>query len=449
MVLPNYEILESGLKSEKELIWNYFRPGLKTGWFNLDNRAYEKDRPPNIAGLFASKGCVAKCTFCQRATKGYRVQPHEDLDEHLKMLKEKYQVGFIQILDENFGSNKSHSYEFAEILWKNNMLWMATGVRCTSITEEDIIFYKKNGCSALKFGVESGSQKILDMMEKVFTINDVYSAVNLCIKHGIYSPLAVMVGMPGEDEVSAKETGNMIGEIAANIGVPPTEMGYDIFYALPLPGTPLYEYGEHVGVIPSDPVGTGEYLERVTNAGTYKRYYVNLSGAPESEIIFWDILVALEASRVYRKLSKSVKPLNEDIQNKYIEMYQLKKANNPRYLLKYNALDFTLITRFIDFYIVGKKQVDLLPRFIIYPLIKYLNYFEFLIQKFFKKNQLNNLFAMKASGVERINYKELQKFKSSKQKSLRGVVNSIEKKEKEINFINLGDGSRKLLSKGL
>lgn len=449
MVLPDYEVLKSGLKSDQDAIWNYFRPALASGWFNLDPRAYALDRGKNIAGIFASKGCVAKCTFCQRSTKGYRVQPHEDLGEHLKYLKSNFNVGFIQILDENFGSDKKHSRDFAKILWEHDMLWMATGVRCTSISEEDIIFYKEHGCSALKFGVESGSQKILDLMEKVFTISDVYKAINLCIKHGIYSPLAVMVGMPGEDEHSAAATGKMIGQIAATLGVHPKEMGYDIFYALPLPGTPLYEYGEYVGVIDRTPAGTGEYLERVTNAGTYKRYYVNLNGAHESEVIFWDILVGMESSREFRRLKKVTKVLNGDMQNKYTEMYQLKKKNNPRYSLKYSALDFTFITKFIDTHIVGSQFIDFLPRTLIYPFIKYLNWFEFLIQKRYQKNLSNNLFAMSGMGVKRVDFKDLESIKSSKQKSLRGIVNKIEVREEKIYHIELHHKSRSLLSKGL
>ena len=90
------------------------------------------------------------------------------------------------------------------------MLWIATGIRCDSVKEEDIIFYKEHGCSALKFGIESGSQKILDIMEKKFTTDQVESALDHCLKQGIYSPLAVMVGMPGEDLNSAKETGRFI-----------------------------------------------------------------------------------------------------------------------------------------------------------------------------------------------------------------------------------------------
>ena len=54
----------------------------------------------------------------------------------------------------------------ADIFKKNDMLWMACGVRCVSTTDEDIKYYKDSGCSSLKYGIETGSQKILDLMVK-------------------------------------------------------------------------------------------------------------------------------------------------------------------------------------------------------------------------------------------------------------------------------------------
>ena len=48
------------------------------------------------------------------------------------------------------------------------MLWNAGGVRCTSVKKEDLEFFKKNNFSSIKYGTESGSQTILDIMEKKF-----------------------------------------------------------------------------------------------------------------------------------------------------------------------------------------------------------------------------------------------------------------------------------------
>ena len=131
---------------------------------------------------------------------------------------------------------------------KFDMLWICGGIRCTSVNFEDVKFYHGHGCSGLKFGVESGSQKILDLMEKRFTIEQVYSAIRYCYENNVYSPLAVMTGMPGETDETAQQTGVFLGTIAHMQGTPPSQMGIGIFYALPLPGTPLYEYGQQVGV---------------------------------------------------------------------------------------------------------------------------------------------------------------------------------------------------------
>ena len=427
LTLPDYKILERGLRWEPHKFSYYFRNGLQSGWFSLDERAKEPGRPPNIAGIFASKGCVARCTFCQRNTKSYRVHPYDELDSHLKFLRNEMNVGFIQLLDENFGSNRAHSHEFAKILWENNMLWMATGVRCTSVDEDDIIYYKQHGCCALKFGIESGSQTILDIMEKFFKLEDVIRSVKLCIKHGVYSPLAVMVGMPGETKQTAMETGKLIGEIAAYHGVHPKEMGYDIFYALPLPGTPLYEYGEKLGVIDATPKGTGEYLERVTDAGTYKRYYVNLNGAPDHEVVFWDVLVALEASRTFRKLSHNHSSPEADLcqQNLIKKSMELKVKSNPRFSLKYTALKFTLITYLIDRYIIGSRIVDHMPRFIAYNLIQLVNYIEFLVQSISPSNKNNNIFAMRNLSIPRISNAHADGIRNPKKRSLRAITDSM------------------------
>ena len=171
MVLPDFEIMQEGLKINPSKMNNHFRTGISTGWFNLDPRAYEDHHiDKNIVGLFSSKGCVAKCTFCQRSTKGYKVQPLEHLDNHLKYLKKNFDVGYILVSDENFGSDKKQAYQVADIFKKNDMLWMACGVRCVSTTDEDIKYYKDRGCSTLKYGIETGSQKMLDLMEKVFKV---------------------------------------------------------------------------------------------------------------------------------------------------------------------------------------------------------------------------------------------------------------------------------------
>ena len=130
-----------------------------------------------------------------------------------------------------------------------------------------------------------------------------------------------MVGMPGESLETAKESGKFLGQIAAKLRVPLKKLfGYtDIFYAIPLVGTPLYEYGKNLGLIGNSVEEEEKYLKLVSNVGAYKRYYINFNGAPMSEVVFWDILVFLEANKTYKELMKD-KSINYDMIKKLNSM---------------------------------------------------------------------------------------------------------------------------------
>jgi anaerobic magnesium-protoporphyrin IX monomethyl ester cyclase len=428
MPFPDYDLLQSGLQNQPEAINNYFKDALQTSWFDFDQRAFEPNRLPKVASVSVSKGCVGHCTFCQRSTKGYRLCSLSSLEEHLILLKKRFNVGFIQISDENFASNRSHSYEVARSLKKHNMLWIATGVRCTSVTYEDIKFYKKHNCSALKFGVESGSQIILDIMEKRFTVEKVYSALKNCIKLSIFSPIALMVGMPGETQETARQTGAFIGEIAALLGTNPEEMSYDLFYAIAFPGTPLYEYGQQVGVIGNTIEEEHRYLRNVSNAGTYKRYYLNLNGAPLKEVIFWDWLVKLEASRIYHQNKKKLSPITSHFENILKKNQDLTKKINPHFKLKYTAIEFTHITQFLDNMIIGNPIMDRIPRVILYPLVKNLVYFEFIIQSIIPSNKKHSIFRETSlKRAPRIDSKLLNQLSTRRDRSLRNMIACIKK----------------------
>ncbi|MBI2789660.1 MAG: radical SAM protein [Elusimicrobia bacterium] len=310
LAYPDYALMLAGAKGDVEKFNWYLPNGLDSGWFAYDKRSWTPGRPSRMAHLVTSKGCVARCTFCERPTVGYRNYDLDRLDAHLGMLKRDFNVGFINIFEENFGSNKKHSYEVARLFKKHDMIWVAGGTRVTNVSYEDLKFYQDHQCSGLKFGVESGSQTILDVMEKKFTVQQVRSALENCGKLRLMAPLSVMAGMPGETLDTARESGRFIGDIAYSFGTPPHLIGgVGAFYALPMPGTPLYEYGQQTGLIPTDVDGEEAYFKSLAYAGSDKVHYLNLSGAPVREVLFWDILMALEANRTfYRKMAQAPRP---------------------------------------------------------------------------------------------------------------------------------------------
>ncbi|SVD72069.1 uncharacterized protein METZ01_LOCUS424923, partial [marine metagenome] len=105
---------------------------------------------------------------------------------------------------------------------------------------------------------------MLDVMEKKFTVDDVKRVQFACNEIGLYSPLhGFLIGMPGESIKTAMESGKLMGELAANMKVPLSLIwGHiDIFYTIPLVGTPLYEYGTQVGLLGKTVDDEEEYLK--------------------------------------------------------------------------------------------------------------------------------------------------------------------------------------------
>lgn len=302
---PDYDVLLSGLKDKPELLANYFRHGMGTYYVRCDPRAQRQaETYPMLAQLWTTKGCVARCTFCQRSTKGYRVFEAGGLDTHLKELRNRFNVGFVHVLDENFGSNKAYSKEVAEIFHRNGMLWFCGGVRVSSVDAEYVQFMKDRGCMSLKFGVESGSRLIMDVMEKKFSPERVYEALKLLADREMYSPLAFMLGMPGETSETVKETGRFFGRLCHMQGTPPRHGVTSFFYALPLPGTPLFVYGQQKGVIGTSVDEEEEYLLNVGAVGAEKLNYPNLSGSSFLDVVWWDRLALFEALKEYYRLEK-------------------------------------------------------------------------------------------------------------------------------------------------
>ena len=442
MSFPDFKYLKSGLQGDDEAFQNYFMPFTRSEIFTMDSRSFKKDKRPKMSHIWVSKGCVARCTFCQRGSKGYHIFDLSKLEAHLIDLKDNYNVGFLCVSDENFGSNKKYSYQVAELFNKYDMLWFAFGVRCTNVVEADIIHYKKNGCSGLKFGIESGSQTMLDIMEKKFTVEDIKKSVLTCYDNGLYSPaVGYMVGMPGESLKTARESGKLMGEISAHIDVPPGLIFgiVDIPYATPLIGTPLYEYGRQLGLIGQSLDEEEKYLELTSNIAIFKRYYLNFNGAPMSEVIFWDMLIFLEATRTYEKLMKD-KTENKEWESKFIKTLEIQgvnphnKAKEKRVKVmgaEGEKIDISFsnyfITNFLRQHVVFNRLVAKLPRFLVEPIIRYALYFEFLVQKNFFKDK-HNLHVVTATNKKindkiRIKYKDVDPLKTTqKDRSLRTIV---------------------------
>ena len=194
------------------------------------------------AGYFSmnmgtTRGCPFKCNWCAKPIYGNRYNsrsPQNVLDE-LKLMKLKFNFDHIWFCDDIFGLKPGWVKQFADLVEKEAFHFrFKIQVRADLLLQEDYIMdLARAGCETAWMGAESGSQKILDAMDKGTTVEQIHVATRLLKKHGIRPCFFIQFGYPGENNEDIMKTINMINELL------PSEIGISVSY--PLPGTVFYE----------------------------------------------------------------------------------------------------------------------------------------------------------------------------------------------------------------
>jgi len=397
----DFEFMKTGLHNRPELFRKFFPLSKddeivsevfinKESPFYRENNDYDSEAGGTIASIPTSKGCVAKCTFCQRYTKGYRVYDLDKIEEYIVDLKTKYNVNVFSVADENFGSNKKQAYQVAEVFKKCGVYWQAGGARCTSFTHEDFEFLKENNCIYIKFGIESGSQTILDIMEKKFNRQNVLDAVKNCADIGLMtSPDALMLGMPGETYDTVRESANFIAQLRYIVGLDNNIS--TPFWATAFPGTPLYEYSQQIGIIGNSIEDEEAWLYRLSKAKTTFYNYYNQTGEEIKTIFFWGDLFVLEGKRAYLENVLHDKiSLIEKIKRLYVQCIQpeisgyvnviasLHNKKSPAYVGSTKSLPRKFMSHGIALVRFMLSLANLiLPRAIVFPVYKLLSDLKF------------------------------------------------------------------------
>jgi len=194
------------------------------------------------AGYFSmnmgtTRGCPFKCNWCAKPIYGnrYNSRSPQNVVQELKMLKEKFQFDHIWFCDDIFGLKPGWVNEFADLVEKENLHFkFKIQARADLLLQENYIRdLAKAGCDNIWMGAESGSQKILDAMDKGTTIEQIHASTKLIRKYGMKPSFFIQFGYIGETKEDIKKTIRMINELL------PYEIGISVSY--PLPGTGFYE----------------------------------------------------------------------------------------------------------------------------------------------------------------------------------------------------------------
>ena len=271
-------------------------------YYGHDPRRMEHHRKgKTFAHLSGSKGCVARCTFCHRWDKGIRYIPVPIVMKRLDYLIKKHNVGFVSFGDENFGTDKRWLGPFIDEISKRDLIWSVSGMRVNCIDEEWIVKMKAAGCSSIVYGMESGSQKMLDIMEKRTTTQQNRDALKWTVKHKLDTVVQLVIGMPGETPETINESADFCSYfVEQNSEIDPNNLS--INFAQALPGTPLYETARSKGLIESSMEGEEKYLLQISNRDARDgKTFMNMTDFPQLVVENWYFEICSQARIAYIK----------------------------------------------------------------------------------------------------------------------------------------------------
>jgi len=210
-------------------------------WDLVDIEAYRQTWLKH-AGYFSlnmstTRGCPFKCNWCAKPIYGnrYNSRSPQNVVDEIKLLKDRYQMDHIWFCDDIFGLKPGWVAELARLLaMEQTRIRFKIQSRADLLVQEDTVkALAASGCENVWIGAESGSQKVLDAMEKGITVAQVREATRLMKEQGIKPSFFIQFGYPGEMKEDIKLTIAMINELL------PFEIGISVSY--PLPGTSFYE----------------------------------------------------------------------------------------------------------------------------------------------------------------------------------------------------------------
>lgn len=251
--------------------------------------------------ILTSRGCAFDCIHCVSKSIWHRKIRYRSAENVVAEIEEcinKFNIKEFSILDDNFTLNKERAIKICQqiIDKKLPIAWICFS-RSDTINEELLSSMEKAGCKKISLGLESGSQKVLDLMRKQNTVESAKKAVNLIQKYHIKVHASFMFGNIGETTETIKET----IKLAKNLSLD----NATFFITCPVPGSDLYYYAKQNGFIKDNT--PWEAFAPLTNVAPI----VVQNNLNQEELIYWQ-------KRAFKKFY---------LRPKYI-LYKIKQLNS-------------------------------------------------------------------------------------------------------------------------
>lgn len=234
-ILENQVIYNNDLDSFGMPAWDLIKPH---EYPEAQHGAFFKRFP--IAPIMTTRGCPYSCTFCAGSRVSGRVwrkRSTAHIINEIKFLYHKYGIREFHIIDDNFTLDKRFAKDVLENIKKLDFAisWaVPNGIRMESLDDEILSLMKETGLYLVSLGIESGSNRILDLMKKNITTAKIKNAVSKIRRFNIDIAAFFIMGFPGETIEDIKKT----IKFSLDLDI----MRANFFTYLPFPGTESYEY---------------------------------------------------------------------------------------------------------------------------------------------------------------------------------------------------------------
>ena len=244
---PLADIPGIAYKTESGISTNSRGPVLKDldslpypAWDLLDIKPYQnawKKHGYFSVNMATTRGCPFKCNWCAKPIYGNRYNSHSPayIVGVMQYMQQQFSFDHIWFADDIFGLKPGWVQDFSAAMQKAGLrIPFKIQSRADLLVKEDTVeALAKAGCDEVWIGAESGSQKVLDAMDKGTTIAQIEESTRLMKQHGIKPCFFLQFGYPGEDWKDIQSTINMVDKLK------PYDIGVSVSY--PLPGTKFFE----------------------------------------------------------------------------------------------------------------------------------------------------------------------------------------------------------------
>jgi len=202
----------------------------------LDNKLYGEPfmkRPFTL--IQSARGCPFNCTYCVKSFGSKFVcRSAENIVSEIEKCASSYGIRSFRFIDDTFNANRQRAIDVSRlILDKNlNVEWTALS-RADTLDAQALSIMREAGCRRLYIGIESGSQRILDLYKKGYRIDRIKESIKMVTSSGIESVGFFMVGAPGEEKDDFKKSLKFAKELNFDYVV--------VFKAISYPGTVLFD----------------------------------------------------------------------------------------------------------------------------------------------------------------------------------------------------------------